>query len=151
MLQQSLFTLLFLIFSFALKAQYSNEQKVKIEETTNSKLKTLMNLVEKRHYNGFGKMMAYAGKDPNRNLKSRLNLSDPHEKLKSENTLNRIAHYLKKSALWHAQNFRIVKGFEADLYIWDLEFTLLNGKSKVVKMTFINLKGEYLFCHLDKS
>lgn len=145
-----IFFLLFTFFATGTKAQHTAEQKVIIEHQCREKLDRLMSLVEKKHYEGFGKMMAYTGRDPNRAMQDKLNLWDPHEKLFAELSLNELAHHLDKSALWHADNFRIVKGLESDMYIFDMEFTYLKGKTKQYKMTFMKLKDDILFCHAEK-
>jgi len=145
-----LIALLLLGLPFCAQAQFTTEQKTILEDKCRKELDQLMTLAEKRHYEGFGKMMAYTGRDPNRNLMDRLNLYDPHEKLFAETTLNEFHHHLSKSALWHADNFRIVKGMEGHLFIFDLEFTYKKGKTKQFKLTFVELKDDILFCRADK-
>jgi len=142
--------LLFAIAAPMAKAQYTTEQKVIIENQVRTRLDEMMELVKRKHYEAFGKMMAYTGRDPNRAMQDRLNLYDPHEKLFSELTLNELGHHLKKSALWHADNFRIVKAMDTELYVFDMEFTYLKGKTKQYKITFMKLKDEILFCHAEK-
>ena len=145
-----LFFLLFTCIAPVTKAQHTAEQKVIIEHQVRERLGELMKMVERKHYEGFGKMMAYTGRDPNRAMQDKLNLYDPHEKLFAELSLNQLAHHLDKSALWHADNFRIVQGLESEMYIFDMEFTYLKGKTKKYKVTFLKLEDEILFCHADK-
>ncbi len=142
--------LLFTCFATASKSQVTAEQKVIIENQCRERLDVLMTMVERKHYEGFGKMMAYTGRDPNRALTDKLNLYDPHEKLFAELSLNELAHHLDRSALWHADNFRIIKGIENSMYIFDMEFTYIKGKTKKYKVTFVKIKDDILFCHAVK-
>ena len=150
-MKYSLIFILLIVGSFGLsKAQYTSEQKVIIEHNVRERLDQLMELVKRKHYQGFGKMMAYTGRDPNRAMQDKLNLYNPHEKLEAELALNELAHHLDKSALWHADNFRIVKALQNEMYIFDMEFTYIKGKTKKYKVTFMKLEDEILFCHADK-
>lgn len=122
-----------------------------IEEQTHATLDKLMKYATERKYDSFSKLMAYTGRDPDRNMRSPINTRDPHEKLAMENTCNYLYHWITKSALYHAQNFRIVKGAAGDLIFWDTEFSLLNGKSKKFVMSFVEIQGKYYFCTVDKA
>lgn len=130
-------------------AQYTAEQREKIKEATMEDLNELMELANQRKYDAFARKMVYTGRNPNRNLQTKVNFQDPHEKLFVINSVNKIKHYLDKSALWHASNFRIIEGFDSDLFRWDVEYTLLKGKTRTFVATFALLKGEYLFCQME--
>ncbi len=145
-----IFFLLFSCFVLGTKAQYTAEQKVIIENQCRERLSQLMDLVERKHYEGFGKMMVYTGGDPDRDYQDKLNLSDPHEDVFAELSLNKLAHHLERSALWHADNFKIVKGVKGDVYILDIKFNYPNGKTKNYTMTFAKLRNDILFCHAKK-
>lgn len=145
------FSLLFCflwIFS-SVPAQYTANQRQEIETVTSELVKKMMHLAEIRRYDTFAGKMIYTGRNPNRNLQDKVNFNDPHEKLGAINAANKMGHYLKKSALWHSKNFRIIEGFEKDLFRWDIEFTYLNGKTKTLQATFAKHKGEYLFCQME--
>lgn len=114
-------------------------------------LERLLKYAAERKYDSFAKLMAYTGRDPNRNMRAVINPMDPHEKLEMENTCNYLHHWLTKSALQNPQNFRVVKGSAGDLVFWDSEFTLLNGKTKKFVFSFVELQGKYFFCTVEKA
>ncbi len=128
---------------------YTETQTAEIKEKTQDALGKVMKMVENRNYGPFLHACIYNGRDPLRNFRSRLNPNDPHDRLYAENLLNRLRHHLKKSALWHNKNFRVVYGYERDLFVWDLEFTSLKGKVKSYQISFIKFKNEYLVARFD--
>jgi hypothetical protein len=143
-----------LLVGLAAQAQDSlsvNARAKLVEEQTHTTLEKLMKYASERKYDSFAKLMAYSGRDPDRNMRSLINTRDPHEKLEMENTCNFISHWISKSALYHAQNFRIIKGAAGDLIFWDTEFSLLNGKTKKFVMSFVEIQGKYYFCSVEKA
>ena len=128
---------------------YTATQQKKIMAETETELKKLIRMAENRNYGPFMKHLIYNGRDPQRNLRARLNPNDPHDQLYADNTLNRMRHFLEKAALWHNKNFRVVYGYEHDLFVWDLEFTTLKGKSKIHTVSFVKFKEEYLMARFD--
>ena len=154
-LLSSLVMALFMVsFAFAqtgVTADYAaNTKKEKLQAETKEALDKLMRFAEARNYDGFGKMMIYSGRDPNRTMRVKMNPRDAHEKLEIENTLNYVKHWLDKSALYHAKTFRVVKGLESDLYFWDVEFTTLKGKAKMFRVSFCELDRKLMFIRMEK-
>lgn len=127
-----------------------SDKEERIQEATKEKLDKVMSYAKTRNYAAFGKSMVYTGKNPYRQLKVKMNAADPHEKLEIENTLNLLHHWLEKTALYNAKNFRIVHGVDFELYYWDVEFTLLNGKTRGTQFAFVELDKEFLFCRMEK-
>jgi hypothetical protein len=123
----------------------------RLETETHATLEKLMKYASERKYDSFGKLMAYTGRDADRNMRSPINPRDPHEKLAMENTCNYLSHWISKSALYHAENFRVMKGAAGDLIFWDAEFSLLNGKSKKFLMSFVEIQGKFYFCNVEKA
>jgi|GEM_PF-2316673 hypothetical protein len=121
------------------------------EERSMQALEKLLQFAESRKYDSFGRMMAYVGRDPNRNMRTMINPVDPHEAITIENSCNFIHKYLTESALHHAKDFRVVKGANTDLFFWNVEFTMLNGKIKTLTFLFIELEHKYLFCQVTKA
>lgn len=128
-----------------------NTKREKIEKETKEVLDKIMKYAEGYNYGAFGKLMVYSGKNPNRTMRTMMNPMDPHEKLEIENTLNFIHHWLDRSALYHAKEFKIVKGMKSDLYYWDVEFTSLKGKAKMFTVSFAELDGKYVFIRMIKK
>lgn len=151
------FTLVLLLCSLGLQAQTEvprdsmPDKKKRSEMATQKVLENLLKYAAERKYDSFGKIMGYMGRDPNRNLRSPINPNDPHERLDIENKCNFLAHWLSKSALHHAKKFRSVKGAYGDLFFWDVEFTLLNGKAKTFVFMFFEVDSRYLFCNVENA
>ena len=127
------------------------EKNKRIQEETKLALDKVMRFAQQSNYDGFGKMMIYSGRDPNRTLRVKINPSNAHERLEIENSLNYIRHWLKKSALYHTTRYRKVTGMAGNLFFWEVEFTLLNGKSKQFIVVMSELEGKYLFVRMDKA
>jgi hypothetical protein len=128
------------------------EEKAKMEQAgSKDALDKIMRFAKVRNYDGFGKMMIYSGRDPNRTLRVKMNPNDSHELLEIENTLNFVHHWLSKSAFYHAKRYRKVKGMNGDLFFWDVEFTTLKGKLKMFKAVMSKLGDEYLLVRMEKA
>lgn len=147
-----IFICLVFLFSGLAQAQvrYTPDQQAEIKTKTEALFNSLVELAQKRHYQGFASKMIYNGRDPNRNLQGKLNYADPFDRLTAENTLNFLRNDLQKSALWHTAEFKIVQGHERDLFIWSVEFTTLKGKIKTRRLFFANYKGQYLLARIEK-
>lgn len=128
-----------------------NDKAKKVQEATKEVLDKVMRFAQQSNYDGFGKLMIYSGRDPNRTMRVKMNPNDAHERLEIENSLNFIRHWLKKSALYHTTRYRKVTGLSGDLFYWEVEFTLLNGKSKKFIVVMSELNGKYLFVRMDKA
>lgn len=133
----------------------ANEQaqtpKERAEAATKVAIDKLIKYAQTRNYEGMGKMSAYAGRDPNRTMKSKLNMADSFERLECENTLNLIHNIVEKSVIWNPTNFRIVNAMNDKYYYWDVEFTDEKMKTTIWTMLFIELKNEMLFARIDKK
>jgi hypothetical protein len=143
-----------LMIGIASQAQDSlsaNAKTKAVEEQSHAALDKVMKYATEKKYDSFAKVMAYTGRDPERNMRAVINTRDPHEKLAMENMCNYIFHWVSKSALYNAQNFRVIKGAAGDLIFWDAEFSLLNGKSKKFVMSFVEIQGKYFLCSFEKA
>lgn len=149
---KSLLSCLLLLVAFSVHGQvrYTADQQAEIKAQTENLFNELVELAQKRHYQGFAQHMIYNGRNPNRNLQAKINYNDPFDRLTAENTLNFLRNDLKKSALWHTANFKIVQGHERDLFIWQVEFTTLKGKIRERRLFFARYKGEYLLARIEK-
>jgi hypothetical protein len=121
------------------------------EMNSRAAIDKLMKYVQARNYTAIGKMTVYAGRDPNRMLRTKVNMLDPHEKLEVENTTNYMHHVLEKSVIWNATNFKMVSSVQDHYYYWDLEFTNEKMKTMVYTVFMVELKGEFLFARFDKK
>lgn len=130
-------------------AQTEKERKAK--EGTKEALDKVMRFAQQGNYDGFGKMMIYSGRDPNRTMQEKMNPNDAHERLEIENTLNYMRHWLNKSAFYHAKRYRKVTGMAGDLYFWDVEFTTLKGKMKMFRVVMATLGKDFLFVRMEKA
>lgn len=127
----------------------SKEKRAEIGSRT--AIDKLMKYVQARNYTAVGKMTVYAGRDPNRMLRTKVNMTDPHEKLEVENTTNYMHHVLEKSVIWNATNFKMVSSIQDNYYYWDMEFTNDKMKTTVYSLLMIEIKGEFLFARFDKK
>ncbi|MEM0997629.1 MAG: hypothetical protein AAGN35_11135 [Bacteroidota bacterium] len=134
----------------AIAKSATDKQKREVEDSK-AALDRMMRFAKARNYDGFGKMMIYSGRDPNRTMRVKMNPKDAHEGLEIENTLNYVHHWLSKSAFYHAKRYRKVKGLSGDLFFWDVEFTTLKGKLKMFKAVMAKLGDEYLFVRMEKG
>lgn len=130
---------------------YDFDNRKVLEERSMEALDKIIQYAMDRKYDSFGKMMAYVGRDPNRNMRTMINPVDPHEAITIENSCNYIHKWLSESALHHAKDFRVVKGANCDMFFWNVEFTLLNGKMKTLTFMFIELDHKILFCQATKA
>ena len=127
------------------------EKERKAKEGTKEALDKVMRFAQQGNYDGFGKMMIYSGRDPNRTMQEKMNPNDSHERLEIENTLNYVRHWLNKSAFYHAKRYRKVTGMVGDLYFWDVEFTTLKGKMKMFRVVMATLGKDFLFVRMEKA
>jgi hypothetical protein len=127
------------------------EKERKAQEGTKAALDKVMRFAQQGNYDGFGKMMIYSGRDPNRTMREKVNPNDAYERLDIENTLNYMRHWLNKSAFYHAKRYRKVTGMSGDLYFWDVEFTTLKGKMKMFRVVMATMGSEYLFVRMEKA
>ncbi|HEX2899081.1 MAG TPA: hypothetical protein VHS96_05100 [Bacteroidia bacterium] len=155
-----LFPLLFLsAFLNVLTAQVVgvgvNEQpltaKEKAEAATKLTVEKVLKYAQARNYESLGRIALYAGREPNRTMKMKVNMMDSYERLELENTCNFIHHLLEKTVIWNATNFRIVNAVNEKYYYWDIEFTDDKMKTKVFTMLLGELKGEFLFARFEKK
>jgi hypothetical protein len=132
-----------------------NEQpltaKEKAEAGTKAAVEKVLKYAQARNYESLGRMSLYAGREPNRTMKVKVNMMDSYERLELENTLNFIHHILEKTVIWNATNFRIVNAVNEKYYYWDIEFTDDKMKTKVFTMLIGELKGEFLFARFEKK
>jgi hypothetical protein len=132
----------------------ANEQpqtpKEKAEAASKAAVEKVIKFCEGRNYQGLGRMSVYAGREPNRALKSKINLMDSHEKLENESTCNLIHKILETTVIWNATNFKMVNSTTDKFYYWNVEFTDEKAKTKVYRMLFVELGGEMLFARIDK-
>jgi hypothetical protein len=126
------------------------EKERRAEEGTKETLDKVMRFAQQGNYDGFGKLMIYSGRDPNRTMRVKMNPNDAFERLEIENTLNYVRHWLSKSAFYHAKRYRKVASVTGDLYFWDVEFTTLNGKMKMFRVLMATLGDQYLFVRMEK-
>lgn len=133
----------------------ANEQaqtsKEKAEAATKVAVEKVIKYGLNRNYESLGRMTVYAGREPNRALKTKINLMDSYEKLENENTCNLIHKVMEKTVIWNAVNFRMVKSLEDKFYYWDVEFTDEKMKTKVYSIMFVELNKEMLFARFDKK
>jgi len=97
-----------------------NEQpltaKEKAEAATKLTVEKVLKYAQARNYESLGRMSLYAGREPNRTMKVKVNMMDSYERLELENTLNYIHHILEKTVIWNATNFRIVNAVNEKYY-----------------------------------
>lgn len=133
----------------------ANEQaqtsKEKAEAATKLAVEKLIKYGQNRNYESLGRMTVYAGREPNRSLKTKINMMDSYERLENENTCNLIHKVMEKTVIWNAVNFRMVKSLEDKFYYWDVEFTDEKMKTKVYTIMFVELNSEMLFARFDKK
>lgn len=122
----------------------------KSEAETKLMVEKVLGFAQARNYASMSRVTVYAGRDPNRTMRTKINMNDPHEKLECENNLNLMHHVLEKSVIWNATNFRMVKAVNDTYYYWNVEFTNDKMKTMVYQMLFVELKGEYLFASFEK-
>ncbi len=122
----------------------------KAEADTKEMVQKVLDFAQKRNYASMSRVTVYAGRDPNRTMRTKINMNDPHEKLECENNLNYMRHVLVKSVIWNATNFRMVKAVNDTYYYWNVEFTNEKMKTMVYQMLFVELSGEYLFASFEK-
>ncbi|MEY3442966.1 MAG: hypothetical protein RLZZ519_1247 [Bacteroidota bacterium] len=133
----------------------ANEQsltpKEKAEAGTKLALEKALKYAQARNYESFGRMSLYAGREPNRTMKVKVNMMDSYERVDLENTVNYIHHILEKTVIWNATNFRIVNAVNERYFYWDVEFTDEKMKTKVFTVLLGELKGEFLFARFEKK
>lgn len=133
----------------------ANEQpqtaKEKAEAATKLVVEKVLKYAQARNYESLGRISLYAGREPNRTMKVKVNMLDSYERLELENTCNYIHHILEKTVIWNAANFRIVNAVNEKYYYWDIEFTDDKMKTRVFTMLIGELKGEYLFARFEKK
>lgn len=133
----------------------ANEQpktaKEKAEAATKLVVEKVLKFAQARNYESLARITLYAGREPNRTMKMKVNMMDAYERLELENTCNYIHHILEKTVIWNATNFRIVNAVNEKFYYWDIEFTDDKMKTKVFTMLLGELNGEFLFARLDKK
>ncbi|MBL0017193.1 MAG: hypothetical protein KAY96_05805 [Bacteroidia bacterium] len=133
----------------------ANEQpltaKEKAEAGTKLAVEKALKYAQARNYESFGRMSLYAGREPNRTMKVKVNMQDSYERLDLENTVNYIHHILEKTVIWNATNFRIVNAVNERYFYWDIEFTDEKMKTKVFTILLGELKGEFLFARFEKK
>lgn len=125
--------------------------KEKAEAATKLAVEKAIKFGQNRNYEGLGRMTVYAGREPNRALKSKINLLDSYEKLENENTCNLIHKVMEKTVIWNPTNFRMVNSINDKFYYWDVEFTNEKTKTVVYTMMFVELGGEMLFARFEKK
>lgn len=132
-----------------------NEQpltsKEKAEASTKSAVEKALKFAQVRNYEGLGKMTVYAGREPNRSMKTKINLHDSFERVENENVCNLMNKILEKTVIWNTTNFKIVNSVNQKFYYLDVEFTDDKAKTKVYSMLFVELSGEMLFARLEKK
>lgn len=133
----------------------TNEQpqtaKEKAEAASKIVVEKVLKFSQARNYESLARITLYAGREPNRTMKVKVNMMDAYERLELENTCNYIHHILEKTVIWNATNFRIVNAVNEKFYYWDIEFTDDKMKTKVFTMLLGELNGEFLFARLDKK
>jgi hypothetical protein len=125
--------------------------KEKAEASSKAAVEKVLKFAQVRNYEGLGKMTVYAGREPNRAMRSKLNLYDAYERVENENTCNLIHKILEQSVIWNPTNFKIVNSVNEKYYYWDVEFTDEKTKTKVYSMLFVELSGEMLFARIEKK
>jgi uncharacterized membrane protein YfhO len=132
-----------------------NEQaqttKERAEAASKAAIEKMIKFGQNRNYESLGRMSVYAGREPNRALKSKVNLLDSYEKLENENTCNLLHKILEQTVIWNTTNFRMVNSVNEKFYYWDIEFTDDKMKTKVYSVLFVELSGEMLFARLEKK
>jgi hypothetical protein len=148
-----------LLLCSGLKAQVvgvgPNEQpqtaREKAEAATKLVVEKVLKYAQTRNYESLGRITLYAGREPNRTMKMKVNMMDPYERLELENTCNYIHHILEKTVIWNATNFRIVQAVNEKYYYWDVEFTDDKMKTRIFTILLGELRGEYLFARFEKK
>lgn len=125
--------------------------KEKAEAATKVALEKVIKYGQNRNYESLGRMTVYAGREPNRALKSKINMLDSYEKLENENVCNLIHKVMENTVIWNPTNFRMVNSISDKFYYWDVEFTDEKTKTKVYSVMFVELGGEMLFARFDKK
>jgi hypothetical protein len=133
----------------------ANEQPItsreKAEAGTKLVVEKVLKYAQNRNYESLGRITLYAGREPNRTMKMKVNMMDPYERLELENTCNYIHHILEKTVIWNATNFRIVNAMNEKYYYWDVEFTDDKMKTRIFTMLIGELRGEFLFARFEKK
>ena len=133
----------------------ANEQaqtpKERAEAATKTALEKVVKFGQALNYQSLGHMSAYAGREPNRSMKTKLNLMDSFERLENENTCNLIHKIMETTVIWNPTNFRIVNAADQKFYYWDAEFTDEKMKTKVYSVLFVELAGEMCFARIEKK
>lgn len=125
-------------------------KKEMAEADSKAMVEKVLSFAKARNYSGMARYTVYAGRDPNRTMKVKINMNDPHERLECENNLNFMHHVLEKSVIWNPTNFRMVKAINDTYCYWNVEFTDEKMKTMVYQMLFVELGGEYLFASFEK-
>lgn len=132
-----------------------NEQpltpKERAEAASKAAVEKALKFAQVRNYEGLGKMSVYAGREPNRAMKSKINLQDPYERVENENICNLMHKILENTVIWNATNFKTVNSVNEKFYYWDVEFTNEKMKTTVYSMLFVELSGEMLFARMEKK
>ena len=122
----------------------------KAEAESKKLVEKVLTYANARNYSGMSRVTVYAGRDPNRTMKAKINMNDPHEKLECENNLNYMHHVLEKSVIWNATNFRLVNALNDTYCYWNVEFTDEKMKTMVYQMLIVEMGNEYLFANFEK-
>jgi hypothetical protein len=130
--------------------EHAQTSKEKAEAASKAAVEKVIKYAQNRNYESLGRMTVYAGREPNRALKTKINMMDSYEKLENENTCNLIHKIMEKTVIWNATNFKSVNSVNEKFYYWDVEFTDEKAKTKVYRMLFVELGSEMLFGRIDK-
>jgi hypothetical protein len=126
-------------------------KKEKAEAASKLAIEKVLKYAQNRNYDGLARITVYAGREPNRTMKTKINTLDPHEKLENENTCNYMHHILEKSVIWNATNFRMVNAMNDKFFYWDVEFTDDKMKTRVFEVLLVELNNEFLFARFEKK
>lgn len=131
--------------------EHAQTSKEKAEAASKIALEKILKYAQNLNYESMGRMSVYAGREPNRCMKVKVNMMDSYERLDNETTCNIIHKVLDKTVIWNATNFKVVSSVNEKFYYWDVEFTDEKTKTKVYTMLFVELGGEMLFARFDKK
>lgn len=139
----SVVMLTFTFFSLTVFAQTDDREIVK------DRLLELFDLSLESIYSEAASYCVYRGSDESREWKDVYNYEDEDDIKEVKGICNRIKHYLDESTEYNFGEFSTESESEGVWNIWEVIFTMGEGKQKKVYFCFLNIDGKYAIGDID--